>query len=278
MSSPRFPVAVVTGAASGIGRALAQQLAAEGSTVLASDINSRKLEAAAGAIGTAGGAIETAALDVTDEAAVTHYAQMVLKQHGVPDLLVNNAGIAMSGRIWQMTSADLDSILRVNYWGVVHGTLAFLPAMRERDQGRIVNICSIFGIASCPAMSAYCSSKFAVRGFTECLRMELDLDRSMVRVTAVHPGGIDTDILEVQRNASLRTAIPDHEAVKARFRKQAFTSSKSAARQILKAAAKGKRRALIGFDARILDLIQRLCPTLYQPLLIRILGKTARLL
>lgn len=273
-----FSTAIITGAASGIGRALCQQLAASGSKVQATDIDPDALERTTSDIRQSGGSIEATVLDVGDRSAVERFAKETIERWGAPDLLVNNAGIALSGRTWEMTARDLESIMRVNYWGVVHGVLSFLPAMKARDQGRIVNISSIFGIVGCPSMGAYNSSKFAVRGFTECLRMELDLVGSGVRATCVHPGGIDTNIVETQRLASLRDTTPDHEAVKAEFRRRALTSPETAARKILGAAAKGRRRVLVGLDAHLLDLVQRVFPTLYQPLLLRALGRTVDLL
>ena len=273
-----FTTAVITGAATGIGRALCQQLAEAGCSVFASDINPNALEKTAGAVRAAGGSIETAIVDVANQEAMEEYAARIVSDHGAPDLLVNNAGIALAGRTWEMTVGDLQSILKVNYWGVVHGTLGFLPAMRARNKGNIVNISSIFGIISFPAMGAYNSSKFAVRGFTECLRMELDLERSGVRVTCVHPGGIDTDIVQTQRLGSLRETIPDHEAVKTEFSRRAITTPEAAAAKILRAASKGRRRVLIGLDAHLIDWAQRLLPTLYQPIVLRAVGRTLDLL
>lgn len=270
-------IACVTGAASGIGRALVQQLAGAGWTVLASDVDGAGLEETQ-RLSDPPDRVHLAGLDVRDEDAVAAYAQSVIVEHGIPDLLINNAGIALSGRVWEMTSGDIRQIMDVNYWGVVHCTQAFLPSMMERNRGHIVNISSIFGIVGFPAMAAYNSSKFAVRGFTECLRMELDLAGSGLRVTCVHPGGVATNIVAQQRVASRRAETPDHELVQAEFDRRARTSPDAAARKILRAALRGKRRVLVGLDARLIDTAQRMFASWVQPLIVRATRRTSDLL
>lgn len=270
-------VACVTGAASGIGRSLTQQLAAQGARVFATDIDVEGL-AETQRLCAEPERVEVFRLDVRDEDAVSSYASDVISTHGPPDMLINNAGIALSGRVWEMTADDIRQVMDVNYWGVVHCTQAFLPAMLERDSGRIVNISSIFGIVGFPAMAAYNSSKFAVRGFTECLRMELDLAGSAVRATCVHPGGIATNIAASQRIASLRTDVPDPAQVQVEFARRARTSPDAAARKILRAARRGKRRVLVGLDARLIDTAQRLLASWVQPLIVRATRRTSDLL
>ena len=277
MTRPPVRTACVTGAASGIGRALTKQLVDAGWRVLASDVDQGGLADTAQQC-SGPDRVEIDALDVRDEAAVRGYAERAIEAHGAPDLLINNAGIALSGRVWEMTSDDIRQILDVNYWGVVHCTQAFLPAMMERNSGSIVNVSSIFGIVGFPAMAAYNSSKFAVRGFTECLRMELDLAGSGVRVTCVHPGGVATNIVAQQRTASLRSETPDHELVKAEFARRARTTPDAAARKILRAALRGRRRVLVGLDARLIDTAQRLLASWVQPLIVRATRSTSDLL
>ena len=276
--SPEAPsVACITGAGSGIGRALAHRLARDGWRVLASDVDEAGLDETR-RLSDDPDRIETAPLDVRDEDAVRSHADTVVSAHGAPDLLINNAGIAMSGRVWEMTSDDIRQIMDVNYWGVVHCTQAFLPAMMARDRGSVVNVSSIFGIVGFPAMAAYNSSKFAVRGFTECLRMELDLLGSGVRVTCVHPGGVATEIVVRQRVASLREDAVDQELVQEEFARRARTTPDAAARKILRAARRGRRRVLVGLDARLIDTAQRLLASWVQPLIVRATRKTSDLL
>lgn len=277
MSTRSPSLACVTGAASGIGRSLTLQLVEDGWQVMASDVDQNGLEETL-ELASDPERVKTAQVDVSDEAAVRAYAQRIVAEHGAPDLLINNAGIALSGRVWEMTSDDLRQIMDVNYWGVVHCTQAFLPDMMERDRGCLVNISSIFGIVGFPAMAAYNSSKFAVRGFTECLRMELDLAGSGVRVTCVHPGGVATNIVAQQRVATLRTEVPDRELVRAEFARRARTTPDAAARKILRAALRGRRRVMVGLDARIIDAAQRLLASWIQPLIVRATRRTTDLL
>ena len=190
-------VAVITGAGSGIGRALAQLLAEEGCDLALADINEANLQRTADELSRHGRRISCHTLDVADRAAVYAFADDVLNQHGSAYLIINNAGVAVSQRIAELSYSDFEWIMGINFWGVVHGTKAFLPHLLQNNAGHIVNVSSIFGIISMPSQGAYNASKFAVRGFTEALRQELC--SSKVVACCVHPGGIKTNIARAAR-------------------------------------------------------------------------------
>src|SRR5690349_6225564 len=188
-------VAVVTGAGSGIGRALAQGFAARGCKLAIADINEANLAETAKSLGTE---VMTHKLDVADRAAVYAFAAAVQQRFGTAHVIVNNAGVAVSQTVDALDYKDFEWLMGINFWGVVYGTKAFLPMLTEQNEGAIVNISSVFGIIAVPAQAAYNSAKFAVRGFTECLRHELKEAGSQVKSICVHPGGIKTNIV---RNA-----------------------------------------------------------------------------
>lgn len=210
-------------------------------------------------------------LDVADRTSVFAFADAVLAHHGNAHLIINNAGVAVSQTIANLSYQDFEWIMGINFWGVVHGTKAFLPHLLKNNAGHIVNISSIFGIVSMPSQGAYNASKFAVRGFTEALRQELH--SSNVQVSCVHPGGIKTDIARSARFYQGINGQCDASRAAADFDKLAHTTAEQAARVIVK-GIKGKYpRILIGNDARLLDWIQRLLPSAYPRLLARLLPK-----
>jgi NAD(P)-dependent dehydrogenase (short-subunit alcohol dehydrogenase family) len=246
-------VAVVTGAASGIGRALAHELAARGAVLALSDVDAAGLDETA----RASGAKRVDVLDVTDRAAVLAYADQFDAVH----LVINNAGIGFTGDVEEMTFPDIERVMDVDFWGVVNGSKAFLPHLIASGDGHLVNISSVFGLLGVPSQSAYNAAKFAVRGFTEALRQEMLVAGHPVRVTCVHPGGIRTAIA---RNAG---AVPGRDlAALADFfdNRLARTSAESAAKSILRAVDRGAPRALVGLDARLLDGFVRLTGSGYQ--------------
>lgn len=262
-------VAVITGAGSGIGRALAQLLAQEGCDLALADINSETLQDTAQQLRQQGAKVSCHTLDVANRAATFAFADEVLNQHGSAYLIINNAGVAVSQTIAELSFSDFEWIMGINFWGVVHGTQAFLPHLLENNAGHIVNISSIFGIVSMPSQGAYNASKFAVRGFTEALRQELC--QSDVKACCVHPGGIKTNIARAARFYRGIDGRQDAARAAARFDKVARTTPEQAARTIL-AGIKAKRpRILIGKDAHLLDWIQRLLPTSYPKVLARLL-------
>ena len=254
-------VAVVTGAASGMGRALALQLAGEGARLALSDVDTTGLAETARQCRALGAQVHEQRLDVAQREAVVAYADTVVATYGAVHLVVNNAGIALTGDVEDMSFGDVERIMDVDFYGVVHGTMAFLPHLIASGDGRLVNISSLFGLVSLPGQSAYNAAKFAVRGFTEALRQEMIANGHPVTVTCVHPGGIKTNIA---RNA---TAVGprDAAALSELFdTKLARTTAEKAADVILRGARKGKPRVLIGGDAKALDLLQRLTGSGYQ--------------
>jgi short-subunit dehydrogenase len=203
---------------------------------------------------------------VSAREAVVAHAQDVRERYGAVHLVINNAGIAMTGDVLDLSFKDVERIMDVDFWGVAHGTMAFLPHLVDSGEGTLVNISSLFGLIAIPGQSAYNAAKFAVRGFTESLRQELLISGAPVTVTCVHPGGIRTGIA---RNA---TAVGGHDAAalsKLFDEKLARTSPERAAQVILRGARRGKARVLVGADAKALDVLQRLTGSGYQGLVAR---------
>jgi len=257
-------VAVVTGAAGGIGRALARRLAAEGASLALADLDADALDAPARALAAQGCEVSTHAVDVADAARVGEFARAVEERHGRADVLINNAGVALIGDVEEVSLADIEWLMGVNFWGVVHGVKHFLPLLRRQPRSYVVNVSSIFGVVAPPGQAAYCASKFAVRGFTEALRHELE--GTGVQVSCVHPGGVRTGIARAARpGAGADTSKCDREAE--RFERLAVTAPEAAAERIVSGMLRGEARILVGRDARQIDLIQRLLPARYWRLL-----------
>lgn len=259
-------VAAITGAGSGIGRALALAFAERGAHLALCDMNETGLRQTADAARTRGVRVTEAKVDVADRAAVYAWAAAVVKDHGRVNLIVNNAGVAVASTVDGLDYADFEWIMSINFWGVVYGTKAFLPHLKASGEGHVVNVSSVFGLFAQPGQSAYNATKFAVRGFTESLRQELELQQWPVSATSVHPGGIKTNIVRASRfSASMRNLMGEEEQVaKARFERVLLTTAEEAARVIIRGIEKNKRRVLIGPDARIFDAIQRVFPSGYQ--------------
>lgn len=260
-------VAVVTGAGSGIGRALALELAARGAAVAISDVDATGLAETQRLL--AGARVKVDHVDVAERERVLAYADEVLAHFGVVHQVYNNAGVAFTGDIEAMDFKHLERVMDVDYWGVVNGTKAFLPHLIASGDGHVVNISSVFGIVSVPSQGAYNAAKFAVRGFTEALAMEMQARGRPVRVTCVHPGGIATN---VARNAAQVDGL-DHDSLATSFDRVARTSPTRAAQVILDGVAKGRVRVLIGADARAIDLLARIAGPRYQRLVARFSGK-----
>jgi NAD(P)-dependent dehydrogenase (short-subunit alcohol dehydrogenase family) len=271
MHSLSGKVAVITGAASGIGQALATRLAAEGCQLALADIDLAQLERNAEALRGSGARVSCHALDVAERAAVYAFADRVLAEHGGADLIVNNAGVAVSQTIEALGYDDFEWLMNINFWGVVHGSKAFLPHLLRQGSGHIVNLSSIFGIISLPTQGAYNASKFAVRGFTEALRQEVACRG--VAVSCVHPGGIKTNIARSARFYRGIDGSQDAERAAHNFDKLARTSAAQAAEAIVTGIKAGQPRILIGSDARFLDRVQRLLPAAYPRLLAKLLHK-----
>ncbi len=263
-------VAAITGAGSGIGRALAQELARRDAHLALSDIDEVGLAETVALCEGLGVKVTSQHLDVADRDAVFAWADRVVEDHGKVNLIFNNAGVGLAATIEAMSYDDLEWLMGINFWGVVHGTKAFLPRLKASGEGHVVNMSSVFGLMSIPAQSAYNSAKFAVRGFTDALRMELEIEGAPVSSTTVHPGGIKTNIARNSRfDESVAELAGGAEEAARRFDKVAMTSPEKAARQILAAVEHDKRRALIGPDAKLLDLISRLPAGIYQRVLVR---------
>ena len=255
-------VAVITGAGSGIGRALAVDLASRGARLALSDVDESRVSETAGECARAGAKARSYRLDVADRAAVHAHADEVAAEFGRVNLVVNNAGVALVGTVAEMSWEQLDWIIGINFWGVLHGTKAFLPHLIDSGEGHLVNVSSVFGFIGVPTQSAYNAAKFGVRGFTEALAQEMRAERRSVGVSCVHPGGIKTNIA---RDAG-GLAGEDREHKAKLFERIARTSPEAAAATILRGVERDRRRILIGPDAYAIDLLPRVFASGYQRL------------
>lgn len=271
-------VAAITGAGSGIGRALALNLAARGCHLSLSDINCDGLDETQALLARYPVKVTTTPLDVSDRDAVFAWAEQTAADHGRVNLVFNNAGVALSGTVGSLSVEDYQWIMDINFNGVLYGTKAFLPLLEQAGEGHIVNISSIFGLASQPLMSGYNASKFAVRGLTESLRQDLEISGSCVSCSCVHPGGIKTNIAKSARmDASSEEITGQNKEESTReFEKLFITTPDKAAKTILNGVSKNSRRILIGPDARIFDLIVRVFPAAYQRLFTRAVQWSAK--
>ena len=270
--TPRYEgaTAVITGAGSGIGRALALELAGRGANLAVSDIDtvglaetvSRCEDAAKGSAKSRG-----FRLDVSDRHEVLSHAEEVMSEFGRVDLVFNNAGVAVTATVEEMKWEDFDWLMGINFWGVVHGTKAFLPHLISSGDGYLVNISSVFGFIGVPTQSAYNAAKFAVRGFTEALREEMIMERRPVTVCCVHPGGIRTNIARNSRSSVLDEA--EKQKMANEFDRLARTSPERAARTILRGLERRKARILVGPDAYAIDAMEQLLGARYQGLVAR---------
>jgi short-subunit dehydrogenase len=268
--------AAVTGAASGIGRALALELAARGCDLALADVDEPGLESVAKEIGAAHGRrVTTQRVDVGDAKQIEAFAQSAIANFPNLNIVINNAGVALRGDFDEYDQAQMEWLMGINFWGVVHGTRAFMPQLQRQPVAHIVNISSIFGIIAPAGQSAYCAAKFAVRGFSESLRHELAMSNSPVRLTVVHPGGIATNIARrAPAGTNLRSTMSAEE-VGARFAKMARTSAQTAAQRIIRGIERNQPRVLIGADAKLMEVLQRLRPVTYWSLLVGLFRRVA---
>ncbi len=259
-------VAAITGASSGMGRSLAVLLASRGCHVALSDINEAGLAETVKLLNGTGVKVTSQKLDVSNKDAVFAWADQVAKDHGKVNLIFNNAGVALGSAVDGGSYEDLEWIMNINFWGVVHGTKAFLPYLKDAGEGHVINTSSVFGLMGVPSQSAYNASKFAVRGFTEALRQELEMQKVNVSATSVHPGGIKTNIAKAARmdNSVNKLGLSTNSTEK--FEKLFTTTADEAAAVIIKGVEKNARRVLIGKDAVAIDLMVRLFPSAYQKL------------
>ena len=258
-------VAAVTGAASGIGRGLAVKLASAGCHLALSDVNAAELEETASRCGDAV-EITCARVDVANRDEVVDWADRSAAHHGGVNMIFNNAGVNLTHDASTQSLEDMAWVMEIDFWGVVHGTQAFLPHLKAAEVGHVVNISSVFGLVSVPTQSAYNAAKFGVRGYTDALRMELELEGSHVSATTVHPGGIKTNIVRAGRSQH------GHYTAE-RFEKFARTTPEKAAEQILTAVGRNRRRALVGPDAVLFDLGSRLPAAVSQRIVMAIARK-----
>ncbi len=267
-------VSVITGAASGIGRALALELAGRGSDLALCDVDEDGLEETARRAEGLGRRVTRDRVDVAERGAVQAFAEDTVAAHGKVDAVVNNAGVSVTNTVADMSYEDLEWIVGINFWGVVHGTKAFLPHLVAQGDGWIVNVSSVFGFIAVPCQSAYNATKFAVRGFTESLRQELA--GSGVTVSCVHPGGIRTNIARLGRFRRGPDGETDKGRMVADFDRIARTTPEQAARIIADGMARRSPRILIGPDARVIDTVQRAFPVAYPTLLNALVARLRR--
>jgi short-subunit dehydrogenase len=276
MTTIRGAAAAVTGAAGGIGRALALELAARGCDLALADRDEAGLQSVAADVAKAGQRkVSVHRVDVGEPTGIAGFAHAAISAHPSLNIVVNNAGVGLLGQFTEIDQAQFDWLMNINFWGVVHSTRAFLPHLAQQGAAHIVNLSSIFGIIAPAGQTAYASAKFAVRGFSESLRHELQMAGSPVRLTVVHPGGIATNIA---RNSRTGTGVTDNarraQAIE-RFDEVAKTTPQAAALRIIEGIEKNKPRILIGNDARFLDILQRLRPGTYWSVLAKRIEKAA---
>jgi short-subunit dehydrogenase len=267
----------VTGASSGIGRALAIELAARGADLALADRDEAGLQSTAADIAKASPRKVTLhRVDMGDPEQVAGFAREAIAAHPALNILINNAGVSLLGLFHEIDQAQMEWLFNINFWGPVHATRAFLAHLSSKPAAHIVNVSSIFGIMAPPGQTAYSSAKFAIRGFSEALRHELQSFGSPVRLSVVHPGGIKTNIV---RNSRTGSAITDNErrsqAIE-RFDVIAKTTAKDAALRIIKGIEKNEPRILIGGDARFMDILQRFRPATYWSVMARRIEKMSK--
>ena len=274
MTTIRGSTAAVTGAASGIGRALALELAARGCNLALADRDEAGLQSVAAEIAKAHSRKVTVhRVDVGDPAQIEAFAQAAISAHPGLNIVVNNAGVALFGQFNEIDQAQMDWLMNINFWGVVHATRAFLPHLSRQREAHIVNLSSIFGIVAPPGQTAYAAAKFAVRGFSESLRHELQMAASPVKLSVVHPGGVATNIARNSRTGVGMTDNARRAQSIERFDKVARTTPAAAALRIIQGIEKNQPRILIGNDARFMDLVQRFRPATYWAVLARRIEK-----
>jgi short-subunit dehydrogenase len=265
-------VAAITGAASGMGRSLAVELAKRGCGLALSDRNEDGLKQTAAMCAAYTVKVTTQTLDVSDRAAVFSWARQSNEVHGKINLIFNNAGVAHTASAATASIEDFEWIMGINFWGVVHGTQAFLPYLRASGEGHVINLSSLFGLMAMPTQSTYNASKFAVRGYTEALRMELELEGAPVSATSIHPGGVATNIVNASRiDQQIVDATGQDEETHRRRANRLInvTTPDTAALQILAGVERNARRVLVGKDAWVLDKVIRLLGSAYQLVVLR---------
>ncbi|WP_372860761.1 SDR family NAD(P)-dependent oxidoreductase [Spongiibacter sp.] len=269
MTTQQAPVVAISGAASGIGRAIALLYARRGARLSLADKGElSEVERDCRHLGAAD--VLCLQLDVSDRQQVRQWADSSAAQFAEINLIINNAGVNLSGCFEHSSREDFDWLMGINFWGVVNGCEAFLPYLKHARWGHVVNISSLFGLIAMPNQSAYNAAKFAVRGFTESLALEMAQSPYNISVSTVHPGGIKTNIVNNARFGDAQLGAVDIEQAKQQFNHQlARTSAEQAAQIIVRGIDRKKRRIIVGKDAAFIDLVQRLLPSRYQALVLR---------
>lgn len=261
-------VAVVTGAGSGMGRELAYQLASAGAKIAVLDFNALALEETERHLLASGTEVFAKTVDVSQKEQVFAFADEVMARFGRVDILINNAGVALGQvRVDDQKMEDMEWIVGINQWGVVYGTMAFLPHLKKSPEAALVNLSSIFGIVGIATQSAYCMTKFAVRGFTESLRMESV--GSSLTITTIHPGNVKTNIVNNSRDHNTKAK----ERLATRFDRMPGVTASDAARQIIEGIRHKRTRVVIGTDAKRMDWLSRLMPERYTSILLNVFKK-----
>ena len=256
--------AVITGAAGGIGRAIAVSLASRRCHLALADIDEAGMAETSNLARAHGVRVSRHRVDVADRVAIAELPDTVAAEHGGVDILVNNAGVALGGTFEQISAEDFEWLFEINFWGVVRMTRAFLPLLRASDDARVVNLSSVYGVIAPPEQVAYSASKFAVRGFSEALRHELE--GSSVAVTVVHPAGVNTSIAE---KARVPAGVTEEQITKrrARYRKLLTMPPEIAGETIVRGIERRRSRVLVGSDAKVISVVARLLPVSYWKLL-----------
>ncbi|HKE59374.1 MAG TPA: SDR family oxidoreductase [Pyrinomonadaceae bacterium] len=267
--------AVITGSGGGLGRAIAVAMAGRGCHLALADIDEAGIKETADLVREKGVRVSLHHVDVADRSAVAEFPKVVAAEHfavdghHAVDLLVNNAGVAVGGTFEQVSEEDFEWLFDINFWGMVRMTRAFLPLLRKSDDARVVNLSSVYGLVAPPEQVAYAASKFAVRGFSEALRHELE--GSGVGVTVVHPAGVNTAIAE---KARVPAGITEEEMARRRerYRKLLRMPPEIAAETIVRGIERRQARVLVGSDAKIISLVARLFPVSYWKVLDKLMG------
>jgi short-subunit dehydrogenase len=280
MTAIRGAAAAVTGAANGIGRALALALAARGCDLALADRDEAGLQTLAAEIAkmqlTIPPKVTTHRVHVGEPTQIADFASAAIAAHPALNIVVNNAGVALLGQFTEIEQAQMDWLMNINFWGVVHATRAFLPQLSRQREAHIVNLSSLFGLLAPPGQTAYCAAKFAVRGFSESLRHELQMANSPVRLSVVHPGGVATNIVRSSRTGTGVTDNARRAEIIERFDQVAKTTPQAAALRIVQGIEKNQPRILIGNDARLMDILQRLRPATYWAPIARRIAKMTK--
>jgi NAD(P)-dependent dehydrogenase (short-subunit alcohol dehydrogenase family) len=258
-------VVAITGAGSGIGRALALYCADAGATLAISDLNAESLAETAQACELKGATVSQRKVDVAQRAQVYAWADVIAEEFGAINVIVNNAGVNLGASVEASSIEDYEWVMAVDFWSVVYGCKAFLPHLRKAQWAHIINISSLFGLIGMPNQSAYNAAKFAVKGFTDSLRMEMLSEGNNIGVSSVHPGGVKTNIVNSAKfGQQIGSTLSDEERKATFNEKLAKTTPERAAEIIMDGMQRDKSRILVGNDARLFDFIQRLMPQRYQ--------------